>query len=400
MRTEARFPVPDIRRSPIRRLIAFCLLALLAAGSAAADESDPASATADVPAAPEPAADDPAPTSPPADEVDSFRPPRSELAKSDWLRLKSGEWLKGKIEHMRDGDLEFDSAELDDLEIDFDDIAELHSPHPNRYVFEGRDVIVGTAVMRDGTITVVVAGEPQRQPRSQLIAILEGEIRERNFWNLGIGFGVTGRSGNTDSLDMSGNVDIKRETARTRWTTRYIGAFATLDGDANTNNHRVRSKFDWYLTPRLYLTPAWLEFFSDRFQNIDYRLTPATGLGYEIFKRKSITWETFGALGYQYTRFRTNESKGTFVTVLGTTFEADITKYLEFDFLYSVALGIPDVSQTTHHSETALSFDIWGPLDFDVSLIFDRQEDPQPDDDGDTPDKNDLKLIVGLGLDF
>ena len=88
------------------------------------------------------------------------------------------------------------------------------------------------------------------------------------------------------------------------------------------------------------------------------------------------------------------------MTVLGTTFGADITKYLEFDFLYRVNLGIPDVNKTTHHSEAVFSFDIWGPLDFDVSLIFDRLEDPRPDDSGDTPKKNDLQFVAGLGVDF
>ena len=60
--------------------------------------------------------------------------------------------------------------------------------------------------------------------------------------------------------------------------------------------------------------------------------------------------------------------------VLGTEFDADVTKYIEFNFLYTVNLGIPDIAKTTHHAETVLSFDIWGPLDFDVSLLFDRQE--------------------------
>jgi hypothetical protein len=54
----------------------------------------------------------------------AFRPPESELAKTNWLRLNSGEWLRGEIEYMRDGDLEFDSKDLDDLTISFKDIAE------------------------------------------------------------------------------------------------------------------------------------------------------------------------------------------------------------------------------------------------------------------------------------
>lgn len=380
------------RRRQIRFISVLSVIALFTAGSASADEFDPSGAGIDLPVSASPAADEAA--------VDGFRPPAEALAASDWIRLKSGEWLKGNIEYLRDGDLEFKSAELDDLKISFGDITEIHSPHPNRYVMVDRDVYVGPATMQGDTITIRVAGEPQTFPRKNLIVILEGERRERNYWNFGLSFGLTGRSGNTDSLDLSGSAYIKRETARTRWNTKYQGAFASLDGEENTNNHLVRTQFDWFLTPRFYLIPLRFDFFNDEFQNIDYRLTPAAGAGYEVFKRGSITWDIIGALGYQYSNWTTGGSDGTFVTVLGTVFEAKITKYLEFDFSYYVNIGIPDVKQTTHRAETELSFKVWGPLDFDVSLIYDRLEDPKENADGTSPKKDDLRLVVGLGVDF
>jgi hypothetical protein len=381
--------MPDRHHRQLRLVIATSVIALFTAVSAPADEFDPAGAGIDVPA---PAA--------PEAATGGFRPSEAELAESDWLRMNSGEWVKGRIKSLRDGSLEFSSADLGGLKIGFGNIAELHSPHPNRYVFEGRDVFVGPATMQGDTITVRVAGQPQGFPRSQLIAILEGERRERNFWNFGAGFGLTGRSGNTDSLDLAGSAYGKRETARTRWNTAYRGAFAELEGVENTNNHLALTRFDWFLTPRLYLIPLRFEFFNDEFKNIRYRVTPSAGLGYQLFKRGSITWDVSSTFGYQHTRYETGGNDGSFVMVLGTGFETAITKYLDYDLQYTVNLGIPDVNLTTHHAETGLSFDIWGPLDFDVDLIWDRIEDPVPDADGNTPKKDDLRLIVGLGVDF
>jgi hypothetical protein len=152
--------------------------------------------------------------------------------------------------------------------------------------------------------------------------------------------------------------------------------------------------------PAPLLDPAPFDIFNDEFHSIDYRLTPATGVGYTAFERGSLSWDVIAAPGYQFTKFSTGDSEGTFVMILGTLFETDITKYIEFDFQYYVALGIPDVNETTHHAETGVSFDVWGPLEFDVDLIFDRLENPRKDDGGDTPEKNDLRLVVGLGLDF
>ena len=45
----------------------------------------------------------------------------------DWIRLKSDEWLKGKLVSMYDGKLEFDSDELGVHTFDFADIKEIRT---------------------------------------------------------------------------------------------------------------------------------------------------------------------------------------------------------------------------------------------------------------------------------
>jgi hypothetical protein len=45
----------------------------------------------------------------------------------DWVQLKSGEWLKGEIKVMYEGSLEFESEELDTVNLDFGDIKQLRS---------------------------------------------------------------------------------------------------------------------------------------------------------------------------------------------------------------------------------------------------------------------------------
>jgi putative salt-induced outer membrane protein YdiY len=373
-------------------MIALAVGAALTAGSAAGEAiADPET----------PVAGAVAPTGATQAADQGFRPPASELAKSDWIKLDSGEWVRGKIEHMRDGDLSFDSDKLDDLVISWDDVAELHSPAVNRFVFEDQDdpqaqiIVEGPAMLVGDTVTVNVDGEPQSYPRRRILAILEGRRREINNWSFGAGLGMTARAGNTRSVDLGLNAYVKRESARSRWNTTYLGAIATVDGETNTDNHRVNSRFDWFLTRRLYLIPLLFDFYKDRFQDIKYRLTPAAGLGYEVFSLKSITWDVLAGAGYQYTRFTSDDREGTFVTVLGTGFEADITRYLEFDFLYYLNLGVPDLAKTTHHGESGFDFDIWGPLDFEVNFTFDRQEDPPAG-----VKKDDFRMIVGLGVDF
>ncbi|MBW2380928.1 MAG: hypothetical protein JRG70_15490 [Deltaproteobacteria bacterium] len=48
----------------------------------------------------------------------------------DWVRLASGEWLRGNLERMRDGSLSFDSSELKLLTYDWKKVQELHDRDP------------------------------------------------------------------------------------------------------------------------------------------------------------------------------------------------------------------------------------------------------------------------------
>ena len=56
----------------------------------------------------------------------------------DWMRLNSGEWLKGHLKRMREDEIEFDSDKLDVVKFDWADVVEFHSPNINTYVFDGR----------------------------------------------------------------------------------------------------------------------------------------------------------------------------------------------------------------------------------------------------------------------
>ena len=78
----------------------------------------------------------------------------------DWIRLPSDEWLKGEIISMYDGELEFDSDELDDLTFDFDDIKEIRTSRVVQVGFEKRDPAIGRMHMDSNTVRIIgEAGE-------------------------------------------------------------------------------------------------------------------------------------------------------------------------------------------------------------------------------------------------
>jgi hypothetical protein len=104
--------------------------------------------------------------------------PRPDAEKNEWIKLTPGEWLRGEIKSMRDEELEFDSKELDLLELDWDDVAETRSPRNLQYVFEGDRKATGPATMRDGVIKVRVGDEVLEFQAAQAVSIIEGATSE------------------------------------------------------------------------------------------------------------------------------------------------------------------------------------------------------------------------------
>ncbi len=70
------------------------------------------------------------------------------------------------------------------------------------------------------------------------------------------------------------------------------------------------------------------------------------------------------------------------------------------DSLYNLQLTVTDFDKTSHHAESVLSFDVWGPLEFELALIFDRVEKPVADGSGKVPLSNDYRLTAGLAVEF
>ena len=115
--------------------------------------------------------------------------------KLDWLRLNSGEWIRGSLDRISNGTAYFDSKELDDLEIDWADIAELRSPRMHTYRLQEAgaedDVIVtGTVGMVDGTLRIGNGTGVVEFDRAALVSMIAGGLKESDFWSAEVSLGA------------------------------------------------------------------------------------------------------------------------------------------------------------------------------------------------------------------
>jgi putative salt-induced outer membrane protein YdiY len=343
------------------------------------------------------------------DPWDAFVPPID--SEYDWLQLTSGEWLKGDFKVLYDLKLEFDSDELNLLEFDFDDVKQLRTRAMKTVFIEGeggrRDTstLRGLLVIKDDQVLLLRSEHEVSIPRDRVISIAGGRQRERDYWSGKLSVGINARGGNTETTDTTVQANIKRRTARTRFHADYMANYSTSKQIETANNQRLTAYQDWFLTSHFYWKALEAEIYRDPFSNIDRQYSISTGIGYDIIRTSRTEWTVNTGIGYQDMRFvsvqpgEDETSSSPFLTV-GTRMDYELTGDIDILYDYSMRWLNEDNGQYTHHMLATISFDLIGDLDFDVSAIWDRIEEPQVDADGNLPKQDDYQLIVSLAYDF
>jgi hypothetical protein len=339
-----------------------------------------------------------------AQEEEGWKPQPPMPSKFDWMQMTSGEWLKGEFISMYDGDVEFDSDEFDLQTVDWDDVREFRSVGTMQVAFEDGTIAVGQLLIDDETVRVMGADD-REFPRAGLLSITAGEPREINYWDMKASIGANLREGNTEQIETTGRINLIRRTPKDRIMIDYLATFNQTDGETAADNQRLNIGWNRYLSKRFYLAPIQAEWFRDPFINIASRYTLGVGAGYDIIDTGKITWDVTGGLAYQTTSFDSviegeEDSADTPALWIGTLYDHELTKWIDFLFAYNFMFTNEESGTYTHHLETGLEFELTRLFDFDITLIWDRIQDPRPDSDGIMPAQDDYRLVFFLGLDF
>jgi hypothetical protein len=321
----------------------------------------------------------------------------------DWIRLPSGEWLKGDLNWMREKDIEFDSEELGFLNKSWSDVHVLHSPNVNTYVFQDKVDVMGRAVVTKKEVIVETPQGVQVFPRSGLLSILKGGQRERDRWSMRFTAGFSGTAGNANQGALNTFFGLARADKFTLAGVDYNGSFGYAKGEQTVNRHLAHVGVLLFLSNRFYVIPAISEFFNDRFANIRFRATPAALGGVHIFDTKNADWDFEVGLGYQFIRFLSTEAgtenpQNDGFVALRTKWEFDITNDVELELDWNSNVVYTTIGLTYHRGSAVFGVEISDVFDFMTKFVFYRTENPPPRADGTRPEKNDYEIIVSLGV--
>ena len=317
----------------------------------------------------------------------------------DWLKTSSDEWLKGKLLTLYDKEIEFDSDEFGIVSIDWKDVAYLKTAKTKSLRLTNGRNLFGRLLKKDGMVHLI--GANVEFDSKLLISIAESDKDEWNYWDNEIAFGFNLHTGNSDDEIYSASLDMQRRTSLSRLKINYRGLYSESSSIQTANNHRFTSSIDWFFSHRAFFSPLNFEFFRDPFQNTAQRYTYSAQIGYYIIDSLNLYWEVSAGPGYQNTKFvqvvaGENSNISTEVLELVTELVWDISKDIEYEFLYTGRWLDSDSGGLIHHLESAFDFDITEELKFRVRFIIDRIAQPTPDENSERPEKTDRRLLFGL----
>lgn len=322
----------------------------------------------------------------------------------DWIRLVSGEWLKGEFKALYEKIIEFESDILETLYIDFEDVDSIISGREHSVLLRDGTELVGELTIFDNVVRVGDSNDTYDLRDILTIAnVADGD--RFDLWSARVSAGLNLTRGNTEKVEWSAQAQFDRRTATSRLNIEILSYRTTDNNEVTKDNERVSANFDMFRDEKVYWRPGYIEFYRDPFQNIRGRYNVGAGAGYYIIDDYVTEWSVTAGPAYLFTRFDTvaegqQKREKSASLFFETHYDTEITKDIDVEFDYQYLLAKKEAGGSSHHAKLTFKTDITDDIDFDTSLVWDRLENPEPDSDGVVPKKDDFILIFKLGIEF
>jgi hypothetical protein len=322
----------------------------------------------------------------------------------DWVRTTSGEWVRGRIDWMREDMMSFDSEEFGELEINMRDVAEIHAAGIHTYLLDDRTELIGPAMVTSSTLAVDTADGVVIRDREEIFSIVEGGGRELDYWSADLDFGMALNRGNSNQVDVNLGVGITREDKRTLSELAYLLNLGYADRELNVSRHVLGFGNRVWLTRMWYVEPIVGQLLSDKFQDIRFRAQPAATAGVRfLYIPSTVLWDLAVGFGYQYLRLRDpfvgvenpqHDGLARFQTRARFELSPDATLAIN----WVTNLTFTNVGNTNHTAMSELLFEVTNVLYLQATFLYLRTEEPKPRADGTLPTKNDYFFTIGVAL--
>lgn len=321
----------------------------------------------------------------------------SSLVLADTVTFKNGDKLTGKIGLISGSDLKLNTPALGDVTVKLSEVAAYRIDTP--VVVQPKD---GPALLGQ------VSGDGANVKVNDATYAL-GQLKSVNAppdkWTGKVLVNFALSRGNTNNFVIGGQADAmkRRDTDthddRLTFHAEYNfgqsgGGSGGVPNTTDTDNWQTFGKYDQFYSEKFY-GYATVKVEHDRIADLDYRLTPGVGLGYQWIETPATKFSTEAGLSYVREVYG-HDGDNDYLSLrlayhVDHQFSAMVDAFHNLEYLPAV----DDPGDYNLNADAGLSFKIVGNWTSQLKVEFKRDSTP-----AEGALKNDLQFLLGVGYSF
>lgn len=321
----------------------------------------------------------------------------SESAAADEAVLRNGDRLTGKVVRMANGYLVLNTPYAAEVRLAWSDVATLSTDEPVRILLDDETLLNGNMLSANtGHTRIQAAGIGATEPIDLLrISHINPppEVIGRGVTvSGGANVGFTGTQGNSDTMQLHGDLESVFKGRATRYTLGGEINYESEDERNTVANWRAHTKYDAFLTPEWYLLLN-VGFERDRFKDINLRTNLGPGVGHYLWKSE---WRNLALeAGFNYVNENLIATPDRYYAAARWSVDFDQFLYRRFAQLFHRHVGLVALESGGNvviRSKTGFRLPLTDHLSATLQIDLDWDSDPSPG-----AKSTDTRYIVKLG---
>ena len=318
---------------------------------------------------------------------------------ADEVWLKNGDRITGTVKKMEDKVLIFKTDYAGEMSIEWEEITAMTTDAPIEVVLEEDTSFLGRMVpAAEGQIELQLVDETVGRltvDLSEVKAINPTPPERRLEIKARLNIGVKVETGNTDKeeYDVNGQLSLRSERNRFFFYGEY--ELDKTDGDKTKEQSKVFGKYDRFLTKKFYIFCSTF-FETDAKQDLDLRLVPSAGPGYQFYETELTNlWVELGP-AYVIEKYDESDDEEYMAGLSRINFDHFLLKKI-FQFFHfdQVLLSFEDTSDIVILSRTGIRAYFYEYFNLTAQWNWDWDNAPAPGDK-----RSDHEYIVSLGFQY
>ena len=311
--------------------------------------------------------------------------------------FNNGDKLTGQVTNMGGGKLKISGTVAGDIIVDLKDVKTFSTDDQMTIRMKDNSVVHDKVAATTGPTTQAVEVKGKDVPFDEI-----KRMGGASAWTGSVIANGNLSRGNTHSEDfgLAANAQLRRDDEN--FDDRFSLAAAYNYGDQTTNGSKTTSSDNWMALIKYdkFFTEKWygygmLRYDHDRLADLQFRLTPGVGVGYQWVETPTFNLNTEAGVSYVYEEFSNDGNNERLALRLAYHVDKALNDKISVFHNLEWLPAFDDPSDYNLNADAGIQAKITGKLFSQFKIVYERDSTPAPG-----AEKNDIRFQLGVGYSF